>query len=82
MTTTPTVEDQNRRAALLDALLQYRTGSEAEPPGWWFAEIIADLGHLWAEMTTEGDPAGFLDAVTHGIRICDRETAAARVLPL
>jgi hypothetical protein len=78
MTTTPTVEDQNRRAALLDAILQYRTGSEAEPVSWWFAEIIADLGHLWNELDLDATPAGFLDAVAHGVRICDRETAAAR----
>lgn len=77
MTTTPTVEDQRRRAALLDAILQYRTGYETESPAWWVAEIVADLGHLWGELDPTATASGFLDAVAHGVRFCDRETAAA-----
>ena len=78
MTPTPTTEDDPRRVALLDVLLQYRDGHETDTPGWWFAEVIADLGHLWNASVPDAAPAGFLDAVAHGVRICDREAAAAR----
>ena len=74
--TQPTDHDHARRQALRDALVMFRHGFENEPPAWWFAELVADLGHLWHEHhpTTDAerdaDPiGGFTDAVAAGMRI-------------
>ena len=71
--TTP--NDLERIAALRAAVLNYRDNFETDGPAWWYAEAVADLAHLWAEHTTD-DFAGLIDAITHGLRIAERERAA------
>lgn len=74
--TQPTEHDHRRRQALREALVMFRHGFENESPAWWFAEVVADLGHLWHEhqpngdVVTDADPVGgFTDAVAAGMRM-------------
>jgi hypothetical protein len=69
-----TTPEPTRLTVLRAALEAYRDGLEDDGPAWWFHEIVADLGHLWDEITPD-DAAGFLDAVTHGIRRHDTEAS-------
>ena len=75
-----TMPDPVRLDALRAALMTYRDGFEDDGPLWWFHELVADLGHLWAEMVPD-EPAGFLDAVAKGVRTYDTEATviAARL---
>jgi len=74
--TQPTEHDEARRQSLRDALVMFRHDFEHEPPAWWFAELVADLGHIWhehhptSEAEVEADPiGGFTDAVALGMKI-------------
>ena len=74
MTPTPHT-DQHPREALRAVLMAYRDGCETDGADFWFANAVADLGHLWHEMTGES-AAGFLDAVARGVRYTESEHRA------
>lgn len=77
-TPTPHTAEHPREALRL-VLMAYRDGFESDGAPFWFANAIADLGHLWHEMTGE-DAAGFLDAVARGVRYTESEQSARRNL--